>query len=114
MPSPRQLITLIARGTALPPQIRFRPSHMASQSADINAYPFYSPRFWHGMGPKAWWRLLRCGDFAVSPSRLPMAIGVTLATPVNLVLGAIERIVFHRRIRRAELHGPPVFIIGHW
>ncbi|MCM2371523.1 sulfotransferase family protein [Aporhodopirellula aestuarii] len=82
--------------------------------SSLNRYPFYCPRFWHGMRPSAWWRLLRGGGFAISPSRLPLAVSVSIATPFNTLLMGLQNVLYRRRIREAELHGPPVFIIGHW
>lgn len=82
--------------------------------AKLNSYPFYSPRFWHGMRPAAWWRLLRSGSFEISPSRIPMVISVSLTTFVNTLLTWLQNVLFARRLREAELHGPPVFIVGHW
>ncbi|MFG0289226.1 MAG: sulfotransferase family protein [Rhodopirellula sp. JB044] len=82
--------------------------------SSLNRYPFYCPRFWHGMRPSAWWRLLRRGGFAISPSRVPLACSVSTATPFNTLLMGMQNLVYRRRIREAELHGPPVFIIGHW
>lgn len=66
------------------------------------------------MRPAAWWRLLNQGHFRIAPSRLALAIGVTVATPVNSALALLQQITFGRRLRTAELHGPPVFIVGHW
>ena len=43
-----------------------------------------------------------------------MLIGVSIATPVNTVLAILQKAIFRRRLREGELHGPPVFIIGHW
>lgn len=90
------------------------PGAKASKPADFHRYPFYSPRFWHGMRPAAWWRLLRAGRFRVHPSRWPMTAGVSLATPFNTSLALTQRLVFRRKLADAELHGPPVFIVGHW
>jgi len=66
------------------------------------------------MGPVAWWKLLRLGRFAVHPSRLPMAAAVTFATPFNAVMGLTQNWVWGRRLQTCSLHGPPIFIIGHW
>lgn len=66
------------------------------------------------MPPRVWWGLLREGGFRVHPSRWPMMLAISLATPVNAALGLVQRILFGRRLRDAELHGPPVFIVGHW
>ena len=83
-------------------------------AAEFHPYPWYSPRFWHGMRPMAWFHLLRSGHFRIHPSRLPLVIGVTLATPVNTLLSWIQQLWFRRQLAEAELHGPPVFIVGHW
>jgi len=82
--------------------------------AKFHRYPFYSPRFWHGMRPVAWFRLLREGRFRFHPARLPAVVGVSLATPVNSVLTWLQKLIFRRRLAAAELHGPPVFVVGHW
>ncbi|PAY20265.1 sulfotransferase family protein [Rhodopirellula sp. SM50] len=66
------------------------------------------------MRPLTWWGLLRQGRFKIHPSRLPNLLGVSLATPWNTVLAGIQQLVFRNRLASAELHGPPVFIIGHW
>lgn len=66
------------------------------------------------MRPVTWWKLLREGKFRVHPSRLGNLIGASLATPWNTVLAGLQRLVYGRRLAEAELHGPPVFIIGHW
>lgn len=80
----------------------------------LNRYPFYCPRFWHGMRPSTWWRLLRDGRFAISPSRIPLAISVSTSTPFNTLLMGMQNLLYRRQIREAQLHSPPVFIIGHW
>ncbi len=82
--------------------------------AEFHRYPWYAPRFWHGMRPLTWWGLLRQGRFRIHPSRLPNLLGVSLATPWNTVLAGIQQVIFRNRLAAAELHGPPVFIIGHW
>ncbi|MCS7465297.1 sulfotransferase [Stieleria sp. ICT_E10.1] len=83
-------------------------------AAEFHRYPWYAPRFWHGMRPLTWWGLLRQGRFRIHPSRLPNLLGVSLATPWNTVLAGTQQLVFRNRLASAELHGPPVFIIGHW
>lgn len=80
----------------------------------LNRYPFYCPRFWHGMRPTAWWNLLKQGHFQISPSRWPMAVIISTATVFNMTFTWIQGVLFRRKLREAELHGPPVFIIGHW
>ena len=43
-----------------------------------------------------------------------MAIGVSFATLVNTVLGTLQSLLYRRKLADGELHGPPVFIVGHW
>ncbi len=86
----------------------------STRSPEFHPYPFYSPRFWHGMRPASFWRLLRQGRFKLSPSRIPLAIGVSLATPANTVLAGLQHLIFGRKLAASELHGAPVFIVGHW
>ncbi len=66
------------------------------------------------MRPLTWFRLLKEGRFRVHASRLPMLIGVTVFSAVNAVLAVLQKLLFGRKIAEAELHGPPVFIVGHW
>lgn len=87
---------------------------VSGDGAKFHRYPFYAPRFWHGMRPLTWIGLLRQGHFRIHPSRFGNVIGASLATPWNTVLAGVQRIVFGKRLAASELHGPPVFIIGHW
>ncbi|QDT08824.1 sulfotransferase family protein [Stieleria marina] len=89
-------------------------SNKGDSNSGFHAYPFYAPRFWHGMRPLAWLRLIRHGRYHFSPSRFPHAIGVSFAVVFNTILAGIQYAAFYRRLSSAELHGPPVFIIGHW
>ena len=79
-----------------------------------NPYPWYSPRFWHGMRPGAWWRLCARHGFRIHPTRWPMAILIGLITPLNALLGAAQRWRYGRLIDQSRPRQPPVFIIGHW
>ncbi len=85
-----------------------------SKKPEYHSYPFYSPRFWHGMRPATFWKLLGDSGYRIHPSRIPLAIGVALATPANTVLAWLQQLIFGRKLAKAELHGAPVFIIGHW
>ena len=86
----------------------------AKHPADLNAYPFWSPRFWHGMLPVPWFRLVARNRFRIHPLRWPMAIAITLATFFNLSLHVLQQLIYSRRLARVELDHPPIFIIGHW
>ncbi len=80
----------------------------------INKYPTYSPRFWHGMRVGLWWSLLARNGFRISPSRLHIAIGVSIFTPFNDILAAIQAVFYSRKIAGATLAEDPIFILGHW
>lgn len=43
-----------------------------------------------------------------------MVIAVTFATPFHSLLGKIQKLIWGARLEASSLHGPPIFIIGHW
>lgn len=43
-----------------------------------------------------------------------MLAGVTATTPFNAAMAGVQNIVRRSDLAAAELHGPPVFIVGHW
>ncbi len=61
-----------------------------------------------------WWRLLARNRFRVSPSRLHIAVGVTIFTPINDLMAAIQWVLFNSKIEKTEVKNPPIFILGHW
>lgn len=71
-------------------------------------------RFWDGMGLTTWLRLAAQNRFAVSPSRVPMALVVTAVAVFNSTLGALQALFYGGRIRRTVIEEAPIFIIGHW
>jgi hypothetical protein len=79
-----------------------------------NAYPWYSPRFWHGMTWGAWMSLIFRHRLRIHPIRWAMAFLITLITPFNSIMGAVQSLIYGRRIRETQLAAPPVFIVGHW
>jgi hypothetical protein len=82
--------------------------------AKFHPYPFWSPRFWHGLRFSEWIRLCVKHRFRIHPIRWPMAFLITLITPFNSVMSAIQRLVYGKRIDATEISQPPVFIVGHW
>src|SRR5437588_137711 len=92
-------------GTPVPPK---------PEKLDANPYPWYSPRFWHGMRPMVWWRLCAAHGFGIHRIRWPMAFLIGLITPFNWVMGTVQRLRYGRAIEETEIEHPPVFIIGHW
>jgi hypothetical protein len=81
---------------------------------ELHPYPFWSPRFWHGMRFGDWLKLLTENRFRIHPSRWVMAVLISLITPFNTVLSLVQRWIYGRRIDATTLEAPPLFIIGHW
>ena len=81
---------------------------------NTNPYPWYSPRFWHGMRPGTFWSLCARHRFRFHPIRWPMVFLVGLTTPVNSLLALFQHLWYGKAIAAAKLKEPPVFIIGHW
>jgi hypothetical protein len=85
--------------------------HLAETHAGKNAW--YIGRVWHGASFGVWLRLLASNGFAVSPSRLPLVVGVTVASLFNSALRLISEAVHRRRAAQVRPQ-PPLFILGHW
>ena len=75
---------------------------------------WYQGRLWSGMDFFAWLRLLARNRFAVSPSRLPTALAITLCAVANTTLRAVQNLRLGRQVARVEITADPIFIIGHW
>ena len=80
----------------------------------INAIPFWTPRFWHGMRLGHWLRLVARNRFRIHPARLPRAVFITFAAAVNSAMAFLQRLFYGHRIAKTEIKQAPVFIIGHW
>jgi hypothetical protein len=80
----------------------------------LNAYPFYSPRFWHGMCLGDWLKLLKLGRYRIHPLRVCMAGLITFFSAGNSVCALLQRLIYGQRIAGTEITNLPIFIIGHW
>ena len=89
-------------------------ARQAMKSKSFHSYPFYSPRFWHGMTFSNWIRLMMKNRFHVHPTRIPMTAALCVVTPINSVLKRLQNLCYGRAIEQTEISKPPVFIIGHW
>lgn len=78
------------------------------------AYPWYSPKFWHGMGAITWLLLLTENRASVSPSRLRILFTVSLVCGFNSGGRLITDWLYRRKIRSTKPPTDPIFIIGHW
>ena len=72
------------------------------------------PRFWDGMGFSTWICLLVRNRFAVAPSRVPMAIIVTLVSLMNSLFWLVQSALYGRKIAATDIEEDPIFVIGHW
>jgi omega-hydroxy-beta-dihydromenaquinone-9 sulfotransferase len=72
------------------------------------------PRFWDGMCPGGWFSLLIRNRFAVSPIRIGMAVLIGVLSLMNFFLWLLQAILLGRKIARAQITQPPLFVIGHW
>lgn len=87
---------------------------MATTSSETDSKArAWNLRVWHGMTAGAWFWMLVDNRFAISPSRIPMAVILSLISLVNSVLALIQQILLGRRIARTRIHRAPIFI-GHW
>ncbi len=84
------------------------------QPKDLNHYPLWAPRFWHGMLFPAWWSMLRRHRFRVHPTRIPMACAVTGFTAANSALAKLQEWGYGKAVEQTPLDQSPIFIVGHW
>jgi len=78
------------------------------------SYPWYAPRFWHGMRLGHWLRLVWRHRFRIHPFRLFMALNITLVALGNSVAHALQTLLFGRKIANTPLVDTPIIILGHW
>jgi hypothetical protein len=81
---------------------------------ELNPYPFWVARFWHGMLFGAWLRLVFRNRARISITRIPLAFTITCATVLNTVLRPLQELICGKYIHRIQIKDAPIFIIGHW
>jgi hypothetical protein len=79
-----------------------------------NPFPWYTPRFWHGMRFTTWMGHLVRNRFAVSLGKLPTAASITAVSLLNSGLAAVDYLLYARKVSRVPLRQAPLFILGHW
>ena len=77
-------------------------------------YPWYTPRFWHGMRLGDWLSLAGQYRWRVHPARWGMAFSISCVTAANSSLRLVQQTLYGQAIERTEITEPPVFILGHW
>jgi omega-hydroxy-beta-dihydromenaquinone-9 sulfotransferase len=80
----------------------------------FHRYPWWAPRFWHGMTLGVWLRFAGRNGFRISPTRWPMAVGITIVSVFNTAMWLLQQLLLGRRVDRSSIAHPPIFIIGHW
>ncbi len=61
-----------------------------------------------------WWGMLAKNRFRVAPSRVYIALGVSIFCPFNDLLAAIHAVLYGKKIDEAKVVEDPIFILGHW
>lgn len=87
---------------------------MGSETKSGTRHRVWSPKVWLGIDAFAWAKLLIDNRFAVDICGLPSALAISLASVTNTGLRYMQELVWGNRIRKAEIHQAPVFIVGHW
>lgn len=90
------------------------PAAAAPAKEKFHAYPWWSPRFWHGMPLGVWLDLVREHGARASLSRWGLMGTITAAAAFNSVAEPLAAARFRRRLAAPPATDPPLFIIGHW
>jgi len=90
------------------------PSAEDPSPAAFHAYPWWSPRFWHGMPLEVWLPLVAEHRLRVAPHRWGLLATVSLAAAVNSLAGRLSDGRFRRALANPPPTPPPLFIVGHW
>ena len=67
----------------------------------------FEANLWMGMDFFAWMRLLVRNRFAISPSRLPFALLITLFSVANTALRWLQKLFYGAAVGKVELPGRP-------
>jgi hypothetical protein len=76
--------------------------------------PEWAPRMWEGCDFITWMRLLFRNRCAVEWRYWYIAVIITCVSFSHTLLRIVQGALFGRDIRRTELKGPPIFLLGHW
>ncbi len=60
---------------------------------------WFEGSLWSGMHLVAWLRLLVHNRFAISPRRIPLALGITLLAIINSALRCWQQLRYRRQLR---------------
>ena len=80
----------------------------------FHTYPWWSPRFWHGMPLGVWLPLVAEHRWRASPTKWGLMATVSTAAVFNSLAEPFSEARYRRRLREPPATPPPLFIIGHW
>jgi omega-hydroxy-beta-dihydromenaquinone-9 sulfotransferase len=80
----------------------------------FHSYPWWSPRFWHGMPLGVWLGMVANEQWRIWPSKLGLAATISAAAAFNSLAERLSEARFRRRLRQPPETPPPLFIVGHW
>jgi len=80
----------------------------------FHAYPWWSPRFWHGMPLGVWLPLVAEHKAKASPSRWGLMATISGAAVFNSICEPLAEARFRRQLRERGAPPDPLFILGHW
>lgn len=90
-------------------------AHETTRSQDrFHAYPWWSPRFWHGMPLGVWLGIVQEHGGRASFTKWGLMATVTAMAGFNSLLVPLSDARYRRRLRDRPATEPPLFIIGHW
>jgi hypothetical protein len=81
---------------------------------EVNPYPFYAARFWHGMPSGSWLKLLKRNGFRVGITKLGLAATISGASVFNSLFRPCQGVFYDRYIERMQIKDAPLFVLGHW
>jgi omega-hydroxy-beta-dihydromenaquinone-9 sulfotransferase len=90
------------------------PTASRPKAPQYNAYPWWCPRFWHGMRLGDWWRLAKENRFRVHPTGVGMAITIPTFAVINSICARLQERRHGEEIDNTPITEPPIFILGHW
>ena len=91
-----------------------KPDSLFTGEKTFHTYPWWTPRFWHGMPIGTWLNLIAERGSRASFSRWGLMATVTGLAAVNSFTEPLTAGRFRRQIREAKATEPPLFIVGHW
>jgi len=91
-----------------------QPKRSINTESKVRGYPWWSPRFWHGMPMHVWLPLVAEHRWNIAPHKWGQVATVTAVAAFNSLGELLSEARFRRQLRSPPATPPPLFIIGHW